>query len=47
MKTKYNFIKQPPKGEFGKWETEDGFKCYTDKRATAVSWYKRWLENKR
>ena len=44
--TKYNFTKEPPKGVYGHWETTDGFKAYTDKRATAVRWYKKWLENK-
>lgn len=42
--TKYNFTKEPPKGKFGRWETADGWHCYTDKRAIAVSWYKRHLD---
>lgn len=41
---KYKFIEQPPNGEFGVWKTEDGFKCFTDKRSSAVNWYKQWLK---
>lgn len=43
MKMKYHFIKQPSKGEFGEWETIEGFKCYTTNRATAIRMYKKWL----
>lgn len=42
MKTKYEFTSQPPKGQWGQWKTKDGFKCYTNDRACAVRWYKRW-----
>ena len=41
---KYKFVEMPEKGKFGKWVTEDGFTCYTDNRATAVSWYVRHLK---
>lgn len=47
MRAKYKFKTQPLPGQYGTWTTEDGFKCYTDDRAAAVRWYKRWLdENK-
>lgn len=41
---KYEFVKQPKEGEFGEWITADGYKCYTDNRATAVRWYKNHLD---
>ena len=41
---KYKFVEIPEKGKFGKWVTENGFTCYTDNRATAVSWYVRHLK---
>ena len=46
MAKKYEFITQPPKGEFGEWKTADGFKGYTNERAQAVRWYKKYLEKK-
>lgn len=47
MANKYKFKKTPEKGTFGKWVTEDGFICYTDKRATAVSWYVKHLKKQK
>lgn len=47
MKTTYEFIEQPPKGVCGTWRTKDGFKCYTDKRSTAVRWYKEFLKRQK
>lgn len=44
-KEKYNFIVQPQEGLFGEWHTADGFKCYTDNRASAVRWYKKFLND--
>lgn len=44
MKVKYEFLTQPPKGVWGAWTTKDGFKCYTDSRASAVRWYKEFLK---
>lgn len=40
---KVEFAEQPEVGTFGKWETQDGFTCYTDNRTTAVRWYKKHL----
>lgn len=44
-KEKYNFIVRPQEGLHGEWRTADGFKCYTDNRASAVRWYKKFLND--
>lgn len=47
MNKKYEFLTQPPKGKFGKWQTKDGYQCFTDQRSTATRWYKKWLNENR
>ncbi|TDX86210.1 hypothetical protein [Epilithonimonas xixisoli] len=43
---KYVFTVRPQEGMHGEWRTEDGFKCWTDNRASAVRWYKKYLTQK-
>lgn len=46
MKNKIRFVAEPRKHTYGEWRTEDGFKCFTDNRTSAVRWYKKWLDDK-
>ena len=45
-KNKYEFIVSQQEGKSGEWQTADGFRCFTDKRATAIRWYKQFLKDK-
>lgn len=45
--SKVKFIQSPKNNEFGKWETADGFVCYTNSITTALRWYRNYLKRKK
>ncbi|CAK7041219.1 MAG: hypothetical protein PEPC_01759 [Peptostreptococcus russellii] len=47
VKKRIKFVQTPETNKYGKWVTEDGFVCFTDKRTTALRRYNNHLREKK